>query len=210
MEPSVSTAPPEPLAPPREVLLPGLARGAIAERLGLPSTPLEPPAWLATVGACFVTLHAGGELRGCIGSLLPHRSLLDDVRGNARAAAFGDPRFPPVALAEYAALAVEVSVLSPLAPFAIADESEAISGLRPHVDGVVLEWRSHRGTFLPQVWAQLPAPAEFLAALKRKAGLARDFWAPDVRLFRYTVEELPESPARPAFAPARAADTSFY
>ena len=222
MERSVSTKQPEaesaviadsahgPLAPPRAWLLPGLARGAIAARLGLPCDLVEPPAWLAEAGACFVTLHAGGELRGCIGSLSPRRSLHDDLLANACAAAFSDPRFPPLAIAEYAGLEVEVSVLSALSPLAAADEAAALAALRPHVDGVVLEWRAYRGTFLPQVWAQLPVPADFFAALKRKAGLGRDFWAPDVRLFRYTVDELPESPARPAFALAGPLDTKFY
>ena len=50
---------------------------------------------------------------------------------------------------------------------------------------MVLEYGRHRGTFLPQVWEQLPEPAEFLAHLKRKAGLPTDFWAEDVRLSRY-------------------------
>ena len=55
------------------------------------------------------------------------------------------------------------------------------------MDGVILTYDRHRGTFLPQVWEQLPEPARFLAHLKRKAGLAADWWDPGVRLQRYTV-----------------------
>jgi AMMECR1 domain-containing protein len=53
----------------------------------------------------------------------------------------------------------------------------------------------HRSTFLPQVWEQLPDPADFLAHLKRKAGLSMDFWADQVCLSRYTVNKWKEAAA---------------
>jgi hypothetical protein len=58
---------------------------------------------------------------------------------------------------------------------------------------VILESGRHRGTFLPQVWEQLPDPREFFAHLKRKAGLPVDFWAADIRLSRYTVTKWKET-----------------
>jgi len=64
--------------------------------------------------------------------------------------------------------------------------------LRPGIDGVVFEYGHYRSTFLPQVWEQLPEPAEFLAHLKRKAGLSMDFWSESVRLSRYTVSKWKE------------------
>ena len=185
-------------------LLCALARGAIAARLGAPVEKLSGlPAWLGEPGAVFVTLHAEGALRGCIGSLAAHRPLLEDLLANAGSAAFGDPRFPPLARPELAGLDIEVSRLGPLEPLAASSEEAARSALRPRLDGVVLEHRGRRGTFLPQVWDQLPDPAEFLRHLKRKAGLPADFWAADVHLFRYGVEEHHESPHRPALAPVR-------
>ena len=60
---------------------------------------------------------------------------------------------------------------------------------RPGRDGLTLRWRGRSATFLPQVWEQLPAPRDFLAALKRKAGLPADFWAEDVLLERYPVRK---------------------
>ena len=57
----------------------------------------------------------------------------------------------------------------------------------------MLEWRGRRATFLPQVWEQLPQPREFLAALKRKAGLPADFWAADLRLSRYRVRKFAQA-----------------
>ena len=59
-------------------------------------------------------------------------------------------------------------------------------------DGVVLAWKEKRGTFLPQVWEAIPQPEAFLSELKCKAGLAADFWADDLKLYRYTVEKWSE------------------
>ncbi len=143
--------------------------------------------WLDEPGAAFVTLTEHGRLRGCIGTLIAYRPLRRDVADNAVAAATRDPRFPPVRAPEIPGLAIEVSVLSTPVPLTIASEQEARERLVPHVDGVILTYRHHRGTFLPQVWEQLPEPAEFLTHLKQKAGLDPDWWHPDVRLERYTV-----------------------
>ena len=66
-------------------------------------------------------------------------------------------------------------------------EADALAQLRPGVDGIVFEYGRYRSTFLPQVWEQLPQPQQFMAHLKRKAGLPDDFWAEGVRLSRYTV-----------------------
>jgi AmmeMemoRadiSam system protein B/AmmeMemoRadiSam system protein A len=172
-----------------------LARAEIAkqfwEHVAEPSA--EP--WMAEPGASFVTLTRQGELRGCIGTLEAHRPLGLDVRENAVAAAFRDPRFMPLARAEFDGVRVEVSVLSPHEVLAVGTEKDALAVLRPGIDGVVFEYGHFRSTFLPQVWEQLPDPAEFLAHLKRKAGLPLDFWAEKVRLSRYTVSKWKEGAA---------------
>lgn len=169
----------------------GSARHTIASALGLapasaPNLPDHPA--LRAPGASFVTLHgADGQLRGCVGRLEAVRALGEDVRANALAAAFEDRRFAPLRAVEWAGLQVEVSVLGATEPIAVRSEAEALAALRPGVDGVILEWRSARATFLPQVWQQLPDAEAFIGALKRKAGLAADFWAADLRLSRYRV-----------------------
>lgn len=145
--------------------------------------------WLRDRGASFVTLKMEGDLRGCIGTIDPHRALGDDVWHNARAAAYRDPRFPPVSPAERERLEVEVSVLSAREYFAASSEADAAAKLRPGVDGVYLEYGYSRATFLPQVWESLPDPVAFLAELRRKAGLPARFWQPDIRLSRYTVDK---------------------
>jgi AmmeMemoRadiSam system protein A len=169
-----------------------LARAEIAVKLGHKvDSPIE-AGWLDEPGASFVTLTRYGELRGCIGTLEAHRPLGVDVRENALAAAFRDPRFMPLALAEFDDVRVEVSLLSASEPLRVASEQDALAVLRPNIDGVVFEYGHYRSTFLPQVWEQLPEPAEFMAHLKRKAGLPVDFWADQVRLSRYTVSKWKE------------------
>jgi len=170
-----------------------LARAEIAGKLGEEAPQPADKIWLREPGATFVTLTRAGELRGCIGTLEAHRALGIDVRENAVAAAFRDPRFTPLSRGEFRGVRVEVSLLSPTQTISVADERSALAALRPHIDGVVLEYGQHRGTFLPQVWEQLPEPAEFLAHLKRKAGLPMDFWADGVRLARYTVSKWKEA-----------------
>ena len=88
---------------------------------------------------------------------------------------------------------IEVSLLSALLPLAFRNQEHALEQLRPGEDGVVLEFKRHRGTFLPQVWENLPSPAAFLGELKRKAGLPLDFWDDGIRLFRYSVSKWAES-----------------
>ena len=175
------------------VLLP-LARAAIAAQLGLTHAAADDTPWLKSSGASFITLMLGRKLRGCVGTLRAHRALAEDVKANAVAAAFRDPRFPPLGAAEFSGVALEVSVLSALEPLTFADERDALSQLRAGIDGVVFEYGYHTGTFLPQVWDDFKEPSDFLAHLKYKAGLPPDFWDAEVRLSRYTVFKWREEP----------------
>ncbi len=169
-------------------LLTALARAAIAAEFGASWPFLLRPVWLDAPAATFVTLTLHGQLRGCIGSLEAHRSLYDDVTHNAHAAAFGDPRFPPLAADELPAVCVEVSVLTPPQPLEFSSEADALLRLRPGIDGVIIQYGTQRATFLPQVWEQLPEPHDFMAHLKRKAGLPANLRAGDLRLAVYQVE----------------------
>lgn len=173
----------------RGTVLVDIAREAIGARLGLAGEREHGEIWLARRAASFVTLHLSENLRGCIGSIDPRRPLGEDVASNACAAAFSDPRFPPLRAEEFSAIRVEVSVLSPRTPLLAASESDAIARLRPGVDGVHLEFQGQNATFLPQVWESLPDPAEFLEALRHKARLPARFWDPAIRITRYTVEK---------------------
>jgi AmmeMemoRadiSam system protein B/AmmeMemoRadiSam system protein A len=170
------------------------ARNAIAAQLGQ-ATQAEPahPA-LNQPGATFVTLTQNGALRGCIGSLQAHRPLDQDVRANALAAAFRDPRFPPLTQAELARTRVEVSLLTAPQPMTCSDEADALRRLRPNIDGIIFIAGQKRSTFLPQVWEQIPDPRTFMAHLKQKAGLPADYWSSEVQLQRYEVQKWKEAP----------------
>ena len=170
-----------------------IARSAIAGQLALPTQPCMTHAALTQPGATFVTLKRAGELRGCMGSIRPVRPLGADVRANAVAAAFGDPRFPPLAAFEFGKVEVEVSLLTADEPIDVVDEDDLLARLRPGLDGLILQFGQRRATFLPQVWDALPDPREFLAALKRKAGLPEEFWSPQVNVSRYGVTKWVES-----------------
>ena len=173
------------------ILLP-IARSAIAETLGRSIETNEDATWLQDKAACFVTLMQKDNLRGCIGTLEAHRPLLEDVKHNARAAAFNDRRFSPLTTEELEITEVEISLLSAMRPLDFSNEQEALAQLQPGIDGVVFEFGRYRSTFLPQVWEQLPDTRDFIAHLKTKAGLAADFWADEVKLSNYTVNKWKE------------------
>jgi len=173
-----------------------LARASISSALGhrVDAKVEADNAALEAPGACFVTLTQRGQLRGCIGSLQARRSLLADVQANAVAAALQDTRFAPLTLKELPVTDIEVSVLSPMQDLPFDSEADALAQLRPGVDGVVFEFGRYRSTFLPQVWVQLPEARDFMAHLKRKAGLPANFWDAGVRLQRYSVHPWHETP----------------
>lgn len=169
-----------------------LARNAIEEEFGMKPRTVTPHPKLAKPAATFVTLTQKGQLRGCIGSLEARRPLATDVAENAVAAAFSDPRFPPLRRGELEQMRIEVSLLETPRPLDFDDEEDALKQLCPGVDGLILNYGHHRATFLPQVWESLATPRVFLEHLKLKAGLPADFWSPNVSLSRYGVQKWKE------------------
>jgi uncharacterized protein len=174
-----------------------VARCSIASGLGRVSPERMPegawPSRLLEPRATFTTLTLDGKLRGCCGTIEPRRPLVDDVWHNAWVSAFADPRFLPVAAGELVALEISISVLTPLEPIAASSEAELIASLQPGVDGVVISCGDARATFLPEVWQSLPEPDEFVAHLKRKAGLSGSRLSSRTRAFRYRTESFQSS-----------------
>jgi len=166
-----------------------IARSSIDEALGGPPVELPREAWLDVNAATFVTIFRQGQLHGCIGNIDPVRSLGEDIKRNAVAAALHDPRATPIDRLQLAELRVEISRLSPLIPIEFDDERDALSKIRVGQDGIVIDYRGRRATFLPQVWRSFDSAASFIRELKRKAGLAADFWHPDLKLYRYSSEK---------------------
>ena len=147
------------------------------------------PAVLRERRAAFVTLESSRRLRGCIGSLEATRPLAADVAHNAHAAAFADPRFPPVKEDEVEGLHIKISVLSPPIPMRVESQADLVSTLRPGIDGLIIKDGDKRATFLPSVWKGIPEPERFVRKLAGKAGWPEEHWSDTVRVWRYTTEE---------------------
>lgn len=175
--------------PTKEELL-RFAKAVIVAGLNRDPGPEVPPEWSPNSGACFVTLTLGGRLRGCIGSLAAYRPLGEDLKANALAAAFEDPRFPPLRAEEWPRVKVEISLLTPPKPWSPAHPTALLEELQTLKPGLIITRGYHRATFLPQVWDQLPDPSDFLTHLCLKAGLDEKAWQkPDLKYEIYQVEK---------------------
>ena len=147
------------------------------------------PPELSQERASFVTLNINQRLRGCIGTLVANRPLIADVAHNARAAAFKDPRFKPLTFDEFQNVDFHISVLSVPEILLLSSREELIAKLRPGIDGLIIEYKGKRATYLPSVWSQLSDAETFVSELRRKAGLEASGWHPDTIVHRYTTEE---------------------
>ena len=156
-----------------------LARRVILDRLNKrPTDPLPTaisPEFTEKRG-CFVTLHIGCQLRGCIGTIEPIKTLISAVTENAAMSAFQDPRFSPVTLKEIDNITIEISILTKPAALVFQNAEDLKKQLKPDVHGVILSRGYNRATFLPQVWEQLPKTEDFLGQLCRKAGMETTCW----------------------------------
>jgi hypothetical protein len=178
-------------------LLLRLARQALENGVcGEPLPPLDLqalPPLLREIGASFVTLTNGGELRGCIGALDASLPLAEDVQEHAIAAALHDYRFPHVVAEELPNIRIEISRLTPPERLEYVDPEDLVKLIRPCVDGVVLRDNFSRSTFLPQVWEKIPDPELFLGYLCQKMGASHDLWRrKKLDVWTYQVEEFHE------------------
>ncbi|MCD6388796.1 MAG: AmmeMemoRadiSam system protein B [Desulfobulbaceae bacterium] len=124
----------------------------------------------------FVTLKINNQLRGCIGNISAESSIVEGVKRNSINAAFNDYRFRPLSEEELDDIHIEVSILTSPQLLEYTDANDLVAKLRPNEDGVILRQGPASATFLPQVWKQLPSPAEFLTHLCQKAGLSGEAW----------------------------------
>lgn len=175
-----------------------LARAAIARVVGAP-THLH-PASPGCIGVpfdlkagVFVTLHAAGRLRGCIGYPEPDHPLVDAVAQCAVSAAMSDPRFPALGAEEFGGIDIEISVLGPIEP--VADIAQVVAGRH----GLIVEHGRCRGLLLPQVAVEWNwTVAELASQTCVKAGLRRDAWQNGAKLFRFEAEVFGDRGARGA------------
>ncbi len=176
-----------------------LARDSIkevleAKRLIDVNTLIQEHPVLSEKMATFVTLSINDELRGCIGSLIPNDRLIDDIICNAKAAAFEDPRFPPISTSEYLHAVIEVSILTSPVEIAYETVNELKSKIRVGVDGVILNNNENSATFLPQVWNELTTFDTFFSALCNKASLEANCLSQHPNIFTYQVDSAKDSP----------------
>jgi len=175
-----------------KIILKELAKASIEYGLKngnpLPIDLATMPSELTEQRASFVTLEKQGQLRGCIGMLEACRPLAEDIAKNSYAAAFSDPRFPPLKQSELNELSIHISILSPPESIPCQSETDLIQQLQPGIDGLILDDGYHRATFLPSVWESLPKEIDFIHHLKMKAGLAENDWSDDLQAYRYTTE----------------------
>lgn len=148
--------------------------------------------FLEKEGACFVTLHTHKDLRGCIGSIIAHKTLLEDLLDNAYSAAFHDPRFSPLKIEELKNLHLEVSLLTSPEQIEYQEYQDLLSIIEPKKDGLIINYNGFQGTFLPQVWEQLPTTELFLEHLSYKANLTPSVYLKHPKMYRYRVEAIEE------------------
>ena len=182
----------------RDILL-NLANAAIVASVGEGSLPsidhTALPPRLTEPGASFVTLHIGGQLRGCIGTIEAKLPLAEDVARNASSAALRDPRFPTVTLEEIGLIETEVSVLATPEIMLYKSSEDLLSRLKPGIEGVIVKKGARRATFLPQVWKKVEDAEDFLSRLCLKAHLTQDAWrSEELEILTYTVESFSREP----------------
>ena len=157
-----------------------LAREAIEKFLKnreiLKVNPKELDKNLRKKTGCFVTVYIEGELRGCIGNHSPDRPLHKAIIDNVIHAVSADFRFPPVKKSELKKLTLSVTVLTPLKKYKPESSEKLLKFLEKEKPGVLIEKEGRQALFLPQVWEELPCPADFLNELCFKAGLPAFSW----------------------------------
>jgi len=125
----------------------------------------------------FVTLTKDGELRGCIGYPEPVFPLYKAVIDAARAAAFQDPRFPPLSRDELKEIAIEVSVLTIPQEIKVEKPEDYLDEIIIGEDGLIIRCMYGSGLLLPQVATEFKWDVKtFLEHLCLKANLPSDEW----------------------------------
>jgi len=141
--------------------------------------------WLKKQGAVFVTINEYNNLRGCIGSIIAHQSLIDDIISNAKSAALNDPRFKPVSADELDKLEIEVSILTPPQLLEYSNIEDLRKKVRVGIDGIIINYNGYQATYLPSVWEQINSFDDFFASLCMKAGLSPNCLTLHPTIYRY-------------------------
>jgi AmmeMemoRadiSam system protein B/AmmeMemoRadiSam system protein A len=167
-----------------------ICHGSIETALGGTNEdfPSPLPEVMKQLGASFVTLEIGGNLRGCIGSIQAYQPLVTDLMQNARGAAFRDTRFLPLSVDEFRNITIRVSLLSQPSKIQFGNEQELLDAIVPGMDGIIIRDGTYQAVYLPCVWEQLPDKENFLSSLKLKAGLPANHFSKTFQAFKFSSE----------------------
>ncbi len=144
--------------------------------------------------ASFVTIYLDDELRGSHGSIVPARSLLDDIIYNAKVAAFQDARFSPLKTSEYLQSKIELSLLTPPKELQYSDIADLKEKVTVGSDGLIISLDEKSSAFLPQIWSQLQDFDTFFSHLLQEAGLSLKDLSSHPQVFSFQVEKQIDEP----------------
>jgi AmmeMemoRadiSam system protein A len=165
------------------VKLLALARAAIEARVRGERPPAVPAGLHLPASGVFVTIHCGGELRGCLGTLDRFESVGAAVQRLAAEVCTSDYRFHPVRPDELSDVTIDVSVLT--MPEPVTDPAEVVVGR----DGLIVQQGSRKGLLLPQVAPEHGWDREtFLSQTCVKAGLPPHAWRTGAQILRFEAE----------------------
>ncbi len=138
----------------------------------------------------FVTLNELGKLRGCIGFPEPVYALNRAIIESSRAAAFKDPRFPPVTHDELEEITIEVSVLTKPELIEVEETQEYLSKIEVGKHGLIIKSMYNSGLLLPQVFIDYECtPKKALEMTCEKAGIDTDAWQePEAKIYRFEAQ----------------------
>ena len=146
----------------------GLARTVIKSAFDKSQITINYPQVFDENGACFVTLEKQGTLRGCIGSILPNQTLINDIK-------------------------VSVSLLTNPRKMQFTNEAELINQMVPYQDGIIIKDGNLQAVYLPSVWNQIPDKREFLNSLKIKAGMQPTYFSQTFEAYKFTTIHIKEA-----------------
>ncbi|MBW1709922.1 MAG: AmmeMemoRadiSam system protein A [Deltaproteobacteria bacterium] len=176
----------ESINPEGQKLLLKLARSTIAGKLEIdePTPEIKPVPPFSSPRGAFVTLRKSGRLRGCIGTFSTQNPLKKTVEEMAQAAAFQDPRFPPLRPEEFPEIELEISALTPMR------QVESVEEIEVGRHGIYIVQGFNSGVLLPQVATENNWDRKtFLEQTCFKAGLNHDCWrSEETRIFVFSAQ----------------------
>ncbi len=143
-------------------------------------------------GACFVTLKKNDNLRGCIGSIIAHQPLINDIVKHSLDSAYNDPRFNPVEEKEIKDLTIDISLLSEPKQMFFLNEEDLLNKIVPFKDGIIIKDGNYQAVYLPSVWEEIPDKNLFLKSLKVKAGMKPEHFSKTFEAYKFETEYIEE------------------